>query len=166
MWKIGEQLEIQMRVALDVNVSPVGRPALFLLALGFLQRLFRVFLHPEHDQPPDQVKRHGVVQGKLHGAFALLVLGQLLVKFGDAGRRGIKANMLLECRKMDKVSMQHKSRDAVADGFGGFGCGLLDGGPHLLQQRLDAFRESGDVGIDVFEIVHVLSMGYSACPNL
>jgi hypothetical protein len=67
-------------------------------------RLGPALLHPEKHNVADQVKRQGMIQGKLHRSFGAFVLRKGCFEGGNAGGRRVKADVVFKGRKVNQVA--------------------------------------------------------------
>ena len=118
--------------------------------------LFRHFFDPEFHDAGDEVQRHWLADGELHGAFAGFVGGEFLFECFAPGGRRVEADVVFICGEVDEVAVQFERGDGVADGLGGGWCGFVNGGADLLEDGLCFLREAGDVFIDVGGVFHVV----------
>ena len=106
-------------------------------------------LHSKLHDLRDQRQGHRLIEGELNGAFRALVSGQLVLEFGDTGRRGIEPDVPREGGEVHQILVEDEGRNAVLDGLGGVGRRLLYGRSQLLQQRSHLRPTACDVGVDI-----------------
>lgn len=89
-----------------------------------------------------------MVEGKLHRAFAGFVLGQFFCKGVMRGGRRVEADVIFKRGEMRQHAILLESGHGIADGLLRVGRSGFDRRADLLQDRLNVFREGGDVFVD------------------
>ena len=125
--------------------SPSG-----LVPAGIFARL-RLFLFCEvlrlaiGGDAAHQLQRQGLIQRELHRALAEFKRAKLRGECGDSVRAGVKADVTLIAREMDKVAVEVKRGDSVGDLLRGFGGDFENRVAHLVEFFLHLRWELEDV---------------------